>query len=94
MRVYTRQQCLPSGRFNAHGLGLCSPPLPDTIPSAMSAMHFSIALSDDQMRTQLRAGATLVFDGLKQWQTVERQVERLGFGEVYLVSGPCGQRGE
>jgi hypothetical protein len=62
----------------------------------MSAKHtFSFILSDDQMRTHLRSGSTLIFKGLERdWQTVERQVERLGFGEVYLVSRTSGRRGD
>jgi len=60
----------------------------------MSATHFCTVLPDDQMRAQLRDGATLVFKGLEKWQAVERQVERLGFGEVYLVSQTSGRHGE
>jgi hypothetical protein len=65
-------------------------------PSAVPAKHiFTFILSDDQMRTHLRSGSTLIFKGLERdWQTVERQVERLGFGELYLVSRNSGRRGD
>ena len=62
----------------------------------MSAKHtFTFILSDDQMRAHLRSGSTLIFKGLERdWQDVERQVERLGFGEVYLVSRTSGRHGD
>lgn len=62
----------------------------------MPAKHmFTFILSDDQMRAHLRSGSTLIFKGLERdWQTVERQVERLGFGDLYLVSRTSGRRGD
>jgi hypothetical protein len=57
-------------------------------------LTFSYILSDDQMRAQLESGATLQFQGLESdWQTVERQVERLGFGQRYFVSRTSGPHG-
>ncbi len=52
-----------------------------------AALTYTQLLQDGQMRAHLEAGDTLVFKGLgREWQQVERQVERLGFGELYLVS--------
>lgn len=52
-------------------------------------------LPDEQMRVHLATGDSLVFEGLaQQWQDVERQVERLGFGELYLVSQRKGIHGD
>jgi len=44
-------------------------------------------LSDERcMRLQLKEGHVLVFEGLdRRWQEVEHQVDRLGFGDEYLV---------
>ena len=51
-------------------------------------------LSDEQMRLQLEEGHILVFEGLdRRWQEVEQQVERLGFGEEYLVLQAQGAHG-
>ncbi len=55
-------------------------------------------LSDDDLRPHLERGDTLVFTGsAKAWQQIERQVERLGFGDDYAVSrtsktGPAGEQ--
>jgi len=44
-------------------------------------------LRDEELSDHLRKGHTLLFKGLgKEWQEIERQVERLGFGETYFVS--------
>ncbi len=44
-------------------------------------------LEDEKMRTLLEKRETIVFKGLgREWQRIERQVERLGFGELYIVS--------
>jgi hypothetical protein len=44
-------------------------------------------LQDEELADHLLKGHTLVFKGLGQeWQQIERQVERLGFGEAYFVS--------
>ena len=44
-------------------------------------------MTDSDLRPELEARHTLFFVGdAVNWQTVERQVERLGFGELYIVS--------
>ena len=43
-------------------------------------------LPDDDLRAELESGDTICFMGRIRWQEVERQVERLGFGDVYMVS--------
>ncbi len=44
-------------------------------------------LEDEELRAHLERRETIVFKGLgREWQHIERQVERLGFGEVYIVS--------
>jgi hypothetical protein len=55
---------------------------------------FTCILADDQMRLQLQNGVTLVFKLDKDWRALERQVERLGFGEQYLVSHTQGRHGD
>jgi hypothetical protein len=56
---------------------------------------FSAMFSDEQMRAYLEANSSLVFDGATtNWQQIERQVERLGFGNKYFVSQAMGLRGE
>jgi hypothetical protein len=51
-------------------------------------------LSDDELRPQLEAMATILFNGQAiHWHEIERQVERLGFGNLYVVSSMQGQRG-
>lgn len=55
-------------------------------------------LSDEELRPHLDRGDTLLFKALpKAWQQIERQVERLGFGDDYAVSrtsktGPAGEQ--
>jgi preprotein translocase subunit YajC len=52
-------------------------------------------LSDEQMRLQLQEGHVLVFEGLdRRWQEVEQQVDRLGFGDEYLVLQAEGMHGK
>jgi hypothetical protein len=47
-------------------------------------------LSDDRLRPELEAGDTVVFRGRNfTWEKVQRQVERLGFGDSYLVIATC-----
>ncbi len=61
----------------------------------MSAKTFGCLLSDEQMRLQLDSGTTLVFEKTAaNWQDLERQIERLGFGEKYFVTRTRGARGE
>ncbi len=44
-------------------------------------------LSDDELRPHLERGDSIVFTGLAhEWEEVEQQVERLGFGDAYAVS--------
>jgi len=44
-------------------------------------------LEDEELRKHLEKQDTIVFKGLaREWQQIERQVERLGFGELYVVS--------
>ena len=54
-------------------------------------------LSDDELRPHLERGDIVVFtDTAKAWQQIERQVERLGFGDDYAVSrtSKAGASGE
>jgi hypothetical protein len=47
-------------------------------------------LPDDELRPQLEVGDTIVFTGTTvRWQEIERQVERLGFGDSYIVIATC-----
>lgn len=44
-------------------------------------------LNDQEMSTHLEKQNTLLFEGLgREWQQIERQVDRLGFGDRYVVS--------
>jgi len=44
-------------------------------------------IEDEQLRAHLEKQQTLLFQGLaREWQQIERQVERLGFGDSYVVS--------
>ena len=44
-------------------------------------------LLDDELVPHLLQQHTLIFKGLgEEWQEIERQVERLGFGDIYFVS--------
>ncbi len=48
---------------------------------------YTSRLADDELRTHLENRDNLLFKGLgREWQQIERQVERLGFGELYVVS--------
>jgi len=48
---------------------------------------YARALCDEELRTHLERGDTITFtDAVKDWQDIERQVERLGFGDSYAVS--------
>lgn len=47
----------------------------------------SMQLSDDVLRRYLEHGDVVIFTGdTLDWQDIERQVERLGFGETHIVS--------
>ncbi len=51
-------------------------------------------LTDTELRGQLERKETIVFKELfQEWQEIERQVENLGFGEVYVVTLRKGPRG-
>jgi hypothetical protein len=46
------------------------------------------------MRIYLEGGAVILFQGIgNDWQAVERQIERLGFGDFYVVTRTRGRRG-
>ena len=50
-------------------------------------------LNDQEMSTHLEKHDTLLFRGLEcEWQQIEKQVERLGFGDRYVVSQIRGRR--
>ena len=53
----------------------------------MSAQStYTRLLMDEEMRIHLERKETISFRGLgHEWQKIEQQVERLGFGEVYIV---------
>jgi hypothetical protein len=56
-------------------------------PYAAMKCVYTRLLSDDELRSHLERGDSLVFDGLAQeWHEIEHQVERLGFGDSYGVS--------
>ena len=53
----------------------------------------TLPLTDGELRPQLEAGETLSFVGEEiSFQTIERQVERLGFGDLYIVSAMQGRQ--
>jgi hypothetical protein len=48
-------------------------------------------LSDDELRPHLERGESVSFSGIAAaWHEIERQVERLGFGDNYAVSRTRG----
>ena len=50
-------------------------------------------LNDQEMSTHLENQDTLLFKGMgREWQQIERQVERLGFGDRYAVSQLSGRQ--
>ncbi|MCX6930480.1 MAG: hypothetical protein NT154_45840 [Verrucomicrobia bacterium] len=50
-------------------------------------------LTDQEICMHLEQQDTLLFVGLKrEWQQIEHQVERLGFGDRYVVSQIAGRR--
>jgi hypothetical protein len=52
-------------------------------------------LADGELRFQLEAGDTISFVGGEiSLQKIERQVERLGFGDLYVVSATQGREGK
>lgn len=51
-------------------------------------------LDDQEMNRHLEKQDTLLFEGLvREWQEIELQVERLGFGDRYVVSQVGGRQG-
>jgi hypothetical protein len=54
---------------------------------------FDAPLTDDELRYWLKARETIFFVGPRpEWQEIERQVERLGFGKAYIVSATQGRQ--
>jgi len=52
-----------------------------------AATIYTRLLNDQEMTAHLEKEDTLLFKGLgREWQPIERQVERLGFGDRYVVS--------
>jgi len=52
----------------------------------------TMPLTDGELRPQLEAGNTISFVGREiSYQTIERQVERLGFSDLYIVSAMHGR---
>ena len=44
-------------------------------------------LSDEELRPHLERGDVIAFEGLgREWEEIERQVERVGFGDTYAVT--------
>ena len=49
-------------------------------------------MTDAELRQRLEAKDTLFFVGEEaNWQSIERQIERLGFGDMYVVSSTRGR---
>ncbi len=56
----------------------------------MKAIHTRL-LADDELRLQLEARESIACSGQKiEWHDIERQVERLGFRDLYVVSATNG----
>ncbi len=54
---------------------------------AAEIVIYTDLIEDQQLKAHLERQETLLFKGLgREWQQIERQVERLGFGENYVVS--------
>ena len=44
-------------------------------------------LRDEELHFLLQRGDSITFtDAVRDWESIERQVERLGFGDAYAVS--------
>jgi len=53
----------------------------------MKKCVYTRRLNDQELRSHLEDGDTITFsDAVKEWEEIERQVERLGFGSHYAVS--------
>jgi hypothetical protein len=56
----------------------------------MNQIHIR-ALNDDELLPQLESGDSIFFLGRRiEMQDIERQIDRLGFGERYIVSATQG----
>ena len=56
---------------------------------------YTSRLEDHELRTHLENQDTVLFKGLGgEGQEIERQVERLGFGELYVVSQRGSREGD
>ena len=56
--------------------------------------HYKRLLTDEEIRDLLHRNEIIVFDGMsREWQKVEQQIEKLGFGDTYIVSQRKGPRG-
>ncbi len=52
-------------------------------------------LSEEELRRHLEARDTVILrDCPVRWQELEREVERLGFGDLFVVSSTKGERGQ
>ena len=52
----------------------------------------TIPLSNESLRGHLECGDSLLFaDACLDWHEIERRVERLGFGESYIVCAAKGR---
>ena len=64
----------------------------------MKKCVYTHPLNDQELRSHLERGDSITFsDAVKNWEQIERQVERLGFGSDYAVSrgsrpAPSGQQ--
>ncbi|HZR19782.1 MAG TPA: hypothetical protein VFE51_21025 [Verrucomicrobiae bacterium] len=51
------------------------------------AVTLHMKLPDSELRERLATGTSLLFDGSRvDWHEIERQVDRMGFGDCYIVS--------
>jgi len=49
--------------------------------------NYAKPLDDEELRSHLDRGDTVFFtQASRGWKEIERQVERLGFGDIYAVS--------
>jgi hypothetical protein len=56
----------------------------------MKQIHIRV-LNDDELRLALESGDSIFFLGRRvKLQEIERQIERLGFGDLYIVSATKG----
>jgi len=54
---------------------------------------FERFLSDDEMHAQLERGEAFLFT-ISHWQQIERQIEHLGFGDLFFVTQVSAKRGK